>query len=56
MPQLSKVLHTRCGSAHIQREPGKAPGKIRQKVRISETLVAPVCLRPLPMDDELQEE
>lgn len=49
------MLCTICGSAHIQREPEKAPGKIRQNVRISEAVVAPACLRPLPVGDKLQE-
>lgn len=49
------MLHTICGSAHIQREPEEAPGEIRENVRISETVVAPVCLGPLPTGDELQE-
>lgn len=52
---LSKVLHIVCGSAHIQREPGEAPGKIRPNVRVSGTVGAPVSFRPLPTGDELQE-
>lgn len=49
-------MRTMCDSARTQREPGKAPGKIRQNVRISEAVTAPVCLRPLPTGDELLEE
>lgn len=44
------------GSAHIQREPGKVPRKIRQNVKITETVVNPESPRPLPTTDEVQEE
>lgn len=47
------MLATVRGSAHIQREPGKVPRKIRQNVKIPETVVNP---RPLPTTDEVQEE
>jgi len=50
------LLTTICGSAHIQSEPGKVPRKIRQNVKITETVVAPESLRWLPTADEPQEE
>lgn len=33
-----------CGSAHIQREPGKVPSNIRQNVKITEIVIAPESL------------